>query len=152
MHRALKALATSVRPISASRVKTAAATALDNVKVQSCALYTGHRIECSIMSCAGRLPRSKISGRLSLINSMHEVGYDSHLSQGSRYHSAVFPRVVLDGCLRMFDGQTCLTIRVSSTPKSNEPPSFTKFRPKIRYSCIDTWTHKLLIMLLSVCK
>lgn len=33
MHKALKALATSTRPISASRVKTAAATALDNVKV-----------------------------------------------------------------------------------------------------------------------
>lgn len=33
MHKALKALATSARPISASRVKTAAATALDNVKV-----------------------------------------------------------------------------------------------------------------------
>lgn len=33
MNKALKALATSVRPISASRVKTAAATALDNVKV-----------------------------------------------------------------------------------------------------------------------
>lgn len=33
MHKALKALATSVRPISASRVKTAAATALANVKV-----------------------------------------------------------------------------------------------------------------------
>lgn len=36
MHKALKVLATSSRPISASRVKTAAATALDNVKV--CAL------------------------------------------------------------------------------------------------------------------
>ena len=33
MQKALKALATSTRPISASRVKTAAATALDNVKV-----------------------------------------------------------------------------------------------------------------------
>lgn len=33
MHKALKALATSARPISASRVKTAAAKALDNVKV-----------------------------------------------------------------------------------------------------------------------
>lgn len=33
MHKALKALATSSRPISASRVKTAAATAMDNVKV-----------------------------------------------------------------------------------------------------------------------
>ncbi|CAM9564859.1 unnamed protein product, partial [Laminaria digitata] len=32
MHKALKALATSTRPISASRVKTAASTALDNVK------------------------------------------------------------------------------------------------------------------------
>ena len=34
MNKALKALATSVRPISASRVKTAAATALENVKVR----------------------------------------------------------------------------------------------------------------------
>lgn len=34
MNKAMKALATSSRPISASRVKTAAATALDNVKVQ----------------------------------------------------------------------------------------------------------------------
>lgn len=34
MHKAMKALATSSRPISASRVKTAAASALDNVKVQ----------------------------------------------------------------------------------------------------------------------
>lgn len=33
MHKALKVLATSSRPISASRVKTAASTALDNVKV-----------------------------------------------------------------------------------------------------------------------
>lgn len=33
MHKALKVLATSSRPISASRVKTAAARALDNVKV-----------------------------------------------------------------------------------------------------------------------
>lgn len=33
MRKALKALSTSVRPISASRVKTAAVTALDNVKV-----------------------------------------------------------------------------------------------------------------------
>lgn len=35
MHKAMKALATSSRPISASRVKTAAATALDNVKVRA---------------------------------------------------------------------------------------------------------------------
>lgn len=35
MHKVLKGLATSSRPISASRVKTAAATALDNVKVIS---------------------------------------------------------------------------------------------------------------------
>lgn len=34
MHKALKNLATSSRPISASRVKTAASTALDNVKVR----------------------------------------------------------------------------------------------------------------------
>lgn len=34
MHKALKALATSTRPISASRVKTAAAKALENVKVK----------------------------------------------------------------------------------------------------------------------
>lgn len=33
MQKSLKALATSVRPISASRVKTAAATAIQNVKV-----------------------------------------------------------------------------------------------------------------------
>lgn len=33
MNKSLKALATSVRPISASRVKTAAATAIQNVKV-----------------------------------------------------------------------------------------------------------------------
>lgn len=33
LDKALRALATSSRPISASRVKTAAATALDNVKV-----------------------------------------------------------------------------------------------------------------------
>lgn len=34
MHKALKGLATSTRPISASRVKTAAAKALENVKVK----------------------------------------------------------------------------------------------------------------------
>lgn len=35
MHKALKGLATSTRPISASRVKTAAAKALENVKVKT---------------------------------------------------------------------------------------------------------------------
>lgn len=35
MNKALKALATSVRPISASRVKAAATTALKNVKVKT---------------------------------------------------------------------------------------------------------------------
>lgn len=42
MLKALKVLATSSRPISASRVKTAAATALDNVKV--CALCIQQRL------------------------------------------------------------------------------------------------------------
>lgn len=39
MHKALKALATSVRPISASRVKTAAATAIQNVKVRCASVW-----------------------------------------------------------------------------------------------------------------
>ncbi|CAM9188628.1 unnamed protein product, partial [Ascophyllum nodosum] len=43
MNKALKALATSVRPISASRVKTAAATALENVKEYKRVVYAIER-------------------------------------------------------------------------------------------------------------